>query len=619
MSWVPHNVKTNPDRLLVRFDEEMARLADAPEEDILVAATVSPVIHFSMFCKIRDEDNAVISPRPNILQLRIAEAYETLKALGVRVRIIVTKPRRAGCSSFVEHIGYHEAMRRPIEGLTIADDKEGSKAAMAKLESYGKFDSFPWGVSIDQQSTTSLTWSNGNKWTVNTARNPDAGAGDTRQFGHMSETSKWPKTLTLNDARTMACAIPTFSGMDTTIISESTPEEAAGWQFDTWDGPSMWLSEFMERWKAGYRPEEQWIKVFAAWYEFEKNCRQTPCTEPEIEEMKATLSTVEDEEIAKYGLTWEQVAWRRETLKNKCQGDEKTLAFYYPSDPVTCWLQSGTARFDLAKLADLKHRAETLQPDRGYLVRQAGGGSVVFQAQYDGSGVIEVFEHPKERMTYLVACDPATGKSQTKGADPDATSILVLRGKYYDLDLQRSIPAKVVARVRAPLFDDDDVVGGHIERLSAWYGGCIVALEVNQGLHILRVLKDAGVPLYKRIVESAKTKQTEEQYGFKLTDANQRRMVIDGLAAAMRNDELDIPCPHILGQMMKFVRKPNGRAEAAPGAHDDDVMALAMGWEIIPSATIYTRRSVRDVDPSDMAKPGRKTGWRVVGNAKQGW
>ncbi len=619
MSWTPHNVRTNPDPLLALFDAEMLRIEQAEEQEILEAAMASPAIHFSVFCKIRDEDNVVISPRPNILQLRITEAYETLKHLGVRVRLIVTKPRRAGCSSFVEHIGYHEAMRKPIEGLTIADDKEGSKSAMAKLGSYKDYDSYPWQVTIEQESTTSISWSNGSKWTVDTARNPDAGAGDTRQFGHMSETSKWPKTLTLNDERTMACAIPTFSGMDTTIISESTPEEATGWQHGTWENESMWLSEFLERWKQGFRPEEQWIKIFAAWYEFEKNCRQTDCTEAEIEEIKATLSDVEAKEIALYGLTWEQVAWRRETVKTKCKGDEKIFSFYYPSDPVSCWLQSGSARFDLFKLADMKHRAETIQPEQGFLVKQ-DHGPIVWQPMHDGSGDILMWERAREGMAYLITCDPATGKSQTKGADPDATSILVLRGKYYDPDLQRMFPTRVVARVKAPFFEDDDIAGMYIDRLSRFYGRCICALETNQGLQVLRVLKDAKVPLYKRVVESAKTKQMEEQYGFKLNDDNQRRMLIDGLAAAMRTEELDVPCPHVLKQMMKFIRKTNGRAEAAPGEHDDDVMALAMGWEVIPYATVYTTRVVRDIDPPDMAQPGRKgSGWRTVSNVRRGW
>jgi hypothetical protein len=214
-----------------------------------------------------------------------------------------------------------------------------------------------------------------------------------------------------------------------------------------------------------------------------------------------------------------------------------------------------------------------------------------------------------------VVCDPATGESQTIGADPDRTSIKVWRARYFDPVLDRAFPAKLVARLRGPFYGDDDIAGGHIDRLSRYYGGAICGLEVNQGLQVLRVLKDAGVPLYKRVVESHRTKSKEEQYGFKLTDDNQRRMVIEGLAAAIRNREVEILDPHSIHELMVFVTKPNGRSEAASGEHDDDVMGDAMAWEVMPSATEYIERRATNVDPVDRG-PG---GWRSVNAVKRGW
>jgi hypothetical protein len=591
-------------------------LREASEDEIMAMALNSPAVHFSCFMEIRNKANQRIQPTPNILQLRMSEAYETLRDLGVKVRIIVVKPRQVGCSSFASYVLYHHGMRDPIEGISISDVKKHSAEIMDKLEEYSGADRYPWGHRMIQSSTHSLEWSNGTKWTVDSAENPDAGVGGTRQGGHFSEVAKWPQTLTRNDAKTMSAVLPSLSGEGSVVFAESTPEGAQGWLYSTYL-EAVTLEQFLANWKAGIRPGEQWVKVFAAWHEFAEHSK--PVTDYERDQILETLDQTEGEGMAKHGWTVEQLAWRRETIKSVCNGDPKTFAYYYPTDDVSCWLQSGTPRFDVAKLADMKHRAETIQPDRGFLVKQ-DTGPIVWQPMRDGSGDIEMWEHPKEGMAYLVACDPATGKSQTKSADPDATSILVLRGKYYDPDLQRTFPTRVVARVRAPFFEDDDIIGMYIDRLSRFYGRCICALEVNQGLQVLRVLKDAGVPLYKRQVENAKTKTAEEQYGFKLTDANQRRMVIDGLAAAMRTDELDIPCPHVLHQMMKFVRKPNGRAEAAAGEHDDDVMALAMAWEVIPYATVFTSRVVRDIDPPDMAKPGRRqSGWRVTNAVKRKW
>jgi hypothetical protein len=48
-------------------------------------------------------------------------------------------------------------------------------------------------------------------------------------------------------------------------------------------------------------------------------------------------------------------------------------------------------------------------------------------------------------------------------------------------------------------------------------------------------------------------------------------------------------------------------------------MSAAMAWEVLPSATVYARKVVRDVDPPDMAKGNQRQGWRVVNNVRRGW
>lgn len=596
-----------------------AALSESTESELQARAYNSPAVHFSLFMEIKNKEGQWVRPVANVLQLRISEIIETLRELcpDIKIRIVAAKPRRAGLSTFSLFCGYHEAMRRPIEGLTIADCRKNSEMLVEKLREYTHHDSFPWANPLVRDPEGYFQWQNGSSWTVDTAENPDAGVGGTRQFGHFSEASKYPQTRVKNDRKTMTAALPSFSGSGTICIVESTPENAAGFFYDTF-GEAMTLEEFVERYNAGYRPEMQWIRAFAAWHEFADYARKQQVSEMERAQIDASLTAIEKEEIEKYNLTYEQIAWRRETLHGECDGDEKTFAYYYPSDPVSCWLSSGSPRFDMNILQTMKARAKYITPEYGYLVRQ-DNGKVSFAGTMDGSGDVVIFEHPLEGKAYIVCADPATGESQTVGADPDANSVQVWRQKYYDPDLRQYKPAKLVARVRPPCYDDDDEVGGHIHRLCHYYGVCITGLEVNQGLQVLRVLIDAGVPLYKRPVFNEKTNKKELQYGFKLTDKQQRRMVIAGLAAAIRNEEIEVDCLHWINQAMKFIVSPSGKAEAAPGAHDDDVMCGAMAWEVLPSATVYARRSVRDIDPPDMAKRGRKGGWRVVNNIKRGW
>jgi hypothetical protein len=606
------------DPLITKFREYILTLAHGPEEDREAAAYASPAVHFALYTRILDQDNKVIDPMPNILQLRMCEAYETLKAMGIRVRIIITKPRRAGCSSFVEHIGYHEAMKRPINGMTIADDKEGSKAAMNKLGSFETMDSFPWNVSKTNNPAHSITWNNGSTWIVDTAENADAGAGDTLHFFHGTEVSKWPKTTVKNDAKVMSCVSPALSGMDTVMFCESTPEGAVGWQYETWAGNegqegAIWLHELLERWEKGIRPEEVWVKVFAAWFEFTENRRQNPVSPEEIRHFQETLTDHEREEIELYDLDWEQIGWRRDTIRTKCGGDPKVFSYYYPSDDRTCWLGSGSPAFDMEKIVAMEAQVSANPPQNGFLVLQ-DTGRVSYHPQHDGSGDIQIWEMPIPGCKYAVILDPAGDKRQTIGKDNDRHALAVWRDGYFDEVGQRYRKPRKVARVKPPYQANSDEVAKKVIMLSKLYGTCIYGQEVNIGLEILREVELAGIPLFQREPLSHRTGKVEKQYGFKMTDSRQRSALIQGLATAIRLEEIEVHCPHTLREYKAFIRN-GAKMEAAPGKHDDDVLADAIALAVLPSATTYRTQRVRQEDPPDrkrwkVVKPGHRGGYQ---------
>lgn len=597
------------DRIIERFSESLAEARAKGPEELAALALISPAVHFACFVTIRNKDNQVITPVPNILQLRMSEAYETLRALGIKVRIICVKPRQVGCSSFAGHIGYHHGQRYSIEGITISDVDEHSEELLGKLKDYAKVDTFPWGNSVVKDPAQSISWSNGTKWAMDTAQNPNAGVGGTRQFGHFSEVSKWPQTKTRNDRKTMSAVLPSLSGQDSVAIAESTPEGAFGWQYGTWQ-EAWWLEDFLKAYEGGYRPDEVWIKVFAGWWEFPEHARKEMVSDGEVAQIRNSLTDHEKKEIELYDLSWEQLAWRRDTIKGVCGGDEKVFAYYYPSDDVSCWLASGLPRFDMQILTQMERRAKGVSPETGELVIQHDD-SVAFIRSRDGSGDILVWEPPKPNLRYLVTIDPAGDISQSTGADPDRHSVSVWRQGYQDTLLNRWRPAMKVARVRPPLYSDGDVVAEFGVKLSRYYGRCIVVLETNYGTDILRLLKISGLPLYKRTKLSNKTKETIEQYGFKMDDREERNAIIEGFAAAIRTEEIEVLCVHSIGEYKTFIsRTDKGRAEAAGGCHDDDVLADAIAWEAMTNATEYRQHVARHQDPPD------RDSWRRV---TRGW
>lgn len=584
-------------------------LETTSEEDLTAIAYNSPAVHFALFMEIRDKNNRFIRPEPNVLQLRVSEAIETLREQcpGLRIRLIGVKPRRAGLSTFSLECGYHEAQRRPINGMTIADQKENSAMLTEKLADFTTHDSFPWNNPLVQNTDASKAWMNGSTWTIDTAENPDAGVGGTRQFDHYSECAKYPQTEKKNDVKTMTAALPALNGDETIGIAESTPEGAQGWFYGTWEG-AYWLDDFLKRWEEGFRPEEAWIRIFAGWWEFSDNARQTPVTDTERRYIDETLTEEEREDREKFGLTYEQIAWRRDTIESQCDKNPKIFLYYYPKDPVSCWIASGSPRFDMESLIRMEHQANSVAPETGYLVRQFDG-NVTFHTKHDGDGDIEIYEKPIVGCSYAVIADPAESMSQTVGADPDANSVGVWRRGYQCATTDRWRPMKLVARLKAPFHGEEDETAAHIERLSRYYGTCICGLEVNKGFHVMRCLQIAGIPLYRRTPLNNRTGKVEAQVGFKMTSKDEREALVSSLASAIVTGDIDVSCPFMIGQMKKFVRKPNGKSEAAVGFHDDDVIQAAIAWEVTPtSATLYKDRKVKNTEPRDRGR----NGWRQV-------
>ena len=501
----------------------------------------------------------------------------------------------------------HEQSYR-ISGITISDVKDNSKKLMGKIEDYEARDSFPWGNKMGTKAGC-LVWSHGSRHEVDSAENWKAGIGDTRQAFHASEVGKWPKTGVKNDKRVMSAVLPSIAkNSKTVIIAESTPDGAVGWMYETYD-QALTLDAFIERKRSGEDSGIVWIKVFAAWWEFVEHQRSVTGTEMAM--LIRTRTQREDEGMRKYGWTPEQIAWRRDKLRTECGGDEDVMDEYYPEDDVMCWQVSGRPRFNMSMVTAMDNLANGTRFRTGFLVSQ-DNGSVSFSTDQEGKGEIQVWEEPRPGCRYIVACDPATGEDQTGGKDSDRTSIQVWRQGYYEADTGIERKAMLVARVRGPYFGGNDEVAGQIARLSKWYGSALVVLEVNMGLGVLELLKHEGVPIYKRVVPNERVTGTKvEQYGYKLSNRDQRRMLIEALATAIREGEIDVRCSVWLDEAKKFVTTPSGKDQAQGGAHDDDIMCGAMAYFTLPSATEYMRVMRKRGRPMD--------GWKKVGHHRRGF
>jgi hypothetical protein len=243
-----------------------------------------------------------------------------------------------------------------------------------------------------------------------------------------------------------------------------------------------------------------------------------------------------EEEVALtklHGLSEPQIAWRRNTWKTMrgLAGQE------YAEDPVACFLASGECVFDLAAIEQAAAHAgqPTESQDNGRLL----------------------FWFPPNRgkqWQYIIGVDTAGG-----GTDGDYSCAQVIERTMglQCAELHGHFPPFELAR--------------RVMALAQVYENALVAVERNnQGYGVLAHLKDLR---YENLYTSG------GQEGW-LTSVVTRPAMIENLAAVLMEQPELFHSPRLLEEMKTFVRHGDGRSEAAEGAHDDCVMAMAVALAV---------------------------------------
>jgi len=243
------------------------------------------------------------------------------------------------------------------------------------------------------------------------------------------------------------------------------------------------------------------------------------------------LTDEEAELAALHGLKPEQIAWRRKQWASL----RKLAVQEFAEDPVTCFRASGDCVFDVG------------------LVEQALGGSTEpLEARDNGRLMIWLPSQPGRE--YLIGADPAGG-----GIDGDYSC-----GEVIDRELGTQCaelhghwPPQEFAR--------------RLARLGKEYNTALLAVEQNNHGH--------GVLAWLRTLDYPQVYMQKGQDGW-LTSAVSRPPMIENLVAALMGEPGCFRSSRLLNECRTFVRFTNGNTGAAPGTHDDCVIALAIAWAV---------------------------------------
>lgn len=131
---------------------------------------------------------------------------------------------------------------------------------------------------------------------------------------------------------------------------------------------------------------------------------------------------------------------------------------------------------------------------------------------------------------------------------------------------------------------DADLYAKQIYCLGKFYNDALIGIEANFDSYPIRELQRLGYPRqYVRQVFDSYTGRTEKRFGFKTTSVT-RPMILSRLTEVIREKWDLLRDRATLEELLTIVRNEHGRIEAPLGGHDDLMMALAIGYEILDQA-----------------------------------
>jgi hypothetical protein len=506
---------------------------------------------------------------PQVLLHRIIE--ELIKPHRL-VRLVILKARRFGFSTYFSGRFYQRTSRvKNRYAVQVTHEPEATDTLFKMIKRFYNFSPKDERPETVYNNTRLLEFNTKEGMGLNsairvaTAGKEDFGSGQTIHYAHLSETAKWDEGNIESLLTSILQCVP--DEPDTAVVHESTAKGIGGEYYDRFWGARfrIWISKLDEDGQpvitteinANAPADNIYTSIFFPWFVFPDYSMPVP--------HDFELTPDEEKIKEKYGLSDEQMAWRRWIIANKCNGKEDTFNQEYPACPEHAFLGSGRPVFDNAKLLALK---DTLpDPVARYECLISS-----YQWLANENGRLVVYEEPKPTGAYIISADVAEGLKD---------------GDFSSADVIDHRTGKQVAQWHGKI--DPDAFALVLIALGKRYNYAWIAPERNNhGLMVVTVLVNENYPqVYSEMVPEPPGKP-RKRFGWVTSNAT-RPLIIDNLIKEVREDSHGISCAQTIEEMMSFKVQDNGRMEADANRNDDRVMSFAIGKHLrqtlpLPSA-----------------------------------
>ena len=501
------------------------------------------------YIKIRDKKGRIIPLKFNEPQLKYYNVIKKLREQNRLIRIIILKARQMGFSTETEGIIFKNVVTKHNYNAGIVAHKVDSTNNLFEM-SKRMYEFLPDEIKPDKKKSNAkeLVFNNDNgtgldsKIKCMTAGGNGIGRSDTFTALHLSELAFWEgdKKDTLTGLLQSVPSTP-----DSMVIIEST---ANGFEY------------FKEFWDNAVAGKNDFYALFIGWNELEEY--QMPYTGFEL--------TKEEKELQQsYGLTLEQLTWRRWCIQNNCGGDIDTFKQEYPICPEEAFLSTGKCYFNKQNIINRMKKVPKPIMEGYFLCDYTGTKISDMKFIKEENSSIKIFKKPEKYRPYVIG-----GDTSGEGSD------------FFTLQILDNITGEQVAVLKQE-FDETEYVK-QAYCLGMWYNIALTAIENNFSTYPTKKLEEVNYPKqYIRNKEDTYLSKYDKAFGFKTTPIT-RPLILAGLQEIV-NDEDEINKINdydTLNEMLTFIKNKVGRPEAEQGYHDDLVMALAIAYYIRPQQSM---------------------------------
>lgn len=593
--------------------------------------------YYSANClKIVDAGSRIVPFLLKPGQLKLWDALVAQRESGEPMRAIVLKARKIGFSTMVQGLMIQRATQlQNHRAQVVAHDNDTAGA----IFDIGKFMWANLPAQIQPRLQAERNSKGGVKFVafgepsvmrrregffglnstieIDTAKEVAAGRGLTIHSLHLSEVAFW------GDATSKKIALLNAVPDDpmTLVVEESTANGN---------------NEFKDAWERAEAGDSAYAAVFASWWEEEAYSRPFVSVDARAEfvEQIGTGPYGEDEpSLVEMGCVPEQLAWRRWTIINKCEGLVEQFHREYPSTPEEAFETTGRqvfAKEHIAKARRAVRLSDPVVPAKGQHGPTLGilTSTASRSARGRGSTVLQVptaveFQ-PRESLKdptwriwsppaperhvdgklvpagqYVVACDPMSGDERQSGG-------LAWHGVQVLDHRTREQVAEYRSRV------DPDELGEELLKAAILYNRAVIVVEITGGW---------GLPLVRQLALDFKwpfmyTRQPSfdqrvEHYLDRLgwsTTRPSKELLIAGAKVLLREGTHGIRSRLLVGELGTYVKDERGRTLPEPGKNSDLLMAWLIGQQVAHE---------KPVRPSN-SRP-TSTWTRTVTNEATGW